>query len=170
MIPHVLWFTGLSGSGKSTISQEIKKTYPEYFILDGDILRSGICSDLGFSDSDRKENMRRVKELCKLLISQNISILATFISPFEENRNEIKHYLGNCSIIWCAADLEKCEKRDVKGLYRKARNGIIPNFTGISSPYEVPKNPDLKIETGNVEINICKEEVLKYIRENYGRD
>lgn len=142
-----IWFTGFSGSGKSTLANKLKNDYSEFVYLDGDILRKGISSDLGFSEKDRTENNRRLIEICKLFNSNGKNVVTTFISPFEKIREKAKREINNCYIIWCNSSLEKCEERDVKGLYKKVREGKIKEFTGITSPYDFPQIYDLKINT-----------------------
>ncbi len=154
-IPKLLWFTGLSGSGKSTLANELEvflfnkgiRTY----ILDGDNIRSGLNSDLDFSVEGRKENIRRIAEVSKLFVDAGIVVITAFISPFKEERKLAKNLVGrdNFIEIYVECSLEECERRDVKGLYEKARKGLIPNFTGISSPFEAPKNSDIVVNTEN---------------------
>jgi adenylylsulfate kinase len=149
----VLWFTGLSGSGKSTLAHAVEEKLHQCgcrtFVLDGDNVRHGLCSDLGFEDSDRRENIRRVGEIAKLFIEAGIITLTAFISPFLEDRNRVRSIFqnGNFLEVYCKCPLEVCEQRDVKGLYQRARDGKVKQFTGISSPYEPPKNPELIVET-----------------------
>lgn len=149
----VLWFTGLSGSGKSTLAHALEERLHQAgcrtFVFDGDNVRHGLCSDLGFSDEDRKENIRRIGEMTKLFVEAGVIALTAFISPFRDDRNRIRQLFdeGDFIEIYCKCSLEVCEQRDVKGLYKRARQGEIPNFTGISSPYETPENPELVIET-----------------------
>ncbi len=149
----VLWFTGLSGSGKSTLAHAVEdwlfKKGCSTFVLDGDNVRHGLCSDLGFSDEDRVENIRRVGEISKLMVEAGVITLTAFISPFKSDRESVRKLFphGDFLEIFVDASLETCEQRDVKGLYKKARNGEIPFFTGISSPYEAPANPELSVNT-----------------------
>lgn len=148
----VLWFTGLSGSGKSTIAsfleEVLKKRGKLTYILDGDNLRHGLNKDLSFSYEDRKENIRRVSEVCKLFQDAGIITLASFISPLKEDRDMARKIIGENFIeIFIKCPLEVCEKRDPKGLYKKARNGEIKNFTGIDSEYEEPDNPEIIVNT-----------------------
>jgi len=149
----VLWFTGLSGSGKSTLAHAVEEKLHQCgcrtFVLDGDNVRHGLCSDLGFEDSDRRENIRRVGEIAKLFIEAGIITLTAFISPFLEDRNRVRSIFqnGNFLEVYCKCPLEVCEQRDVKGLYQRARDGKVKQFTGISSPYEPPKNPELIVKT-----------------------
>lgn len=148
-----IWFVGLSGSGKSTLANALEqKLYTlgyKTFILDGDNIRSGLNKDLDFSEAARKENMRRIGEVAKLMVDSGSLVLSAFISPFEAERELVKNLLGeeNYVEVFVNCPLEECEKRDVKGLYAKARAGEISNFTGISSPFEEPKNPTVKVPT-----------------------
>lgn len=149
----VIWFIGLSGSGKSTLASELErqlyeKAYHTY-ILDGDNIRSGLNSDLDFSSESRKENIRRISEVAKLFVDAGTIVLTAFITPFQEDREKIKALIGpeNYIEVYVNCPIEECEKRDVKGLYAKARRGEISNFTGINSPFEEPKNPDIKVPT-----------------------
>jgi len=149
----ILWFTGLSGSGKSTLAHAVEdylhKAGCTTFVLDGDNVRHGLCSDLGFSDNDRVENIRRIGELAKLMVEAGIITLTAFISPFRSDRNAARNLVphGDFLEIYCQCPIETCEQRDVKGLYKKARAGNIPHFTGIGSPYEAPEHPELVIDT-----------------------
>ncbi len=149
----ILWFTGLSGSGKSTLAHAVEdylhKASCTTFVLDGDNVRHGLCSDLGFSDNDRVENIRRIGELAKLMVEAGIITLTAFISPFRSDRNAARNLVphGDFLEIYCQCPIETCEQRDVKGLYKKARAGHIPHFTGIGSPYEAPEHPELIIDT-----------------------
>jgi adenylyl-sulfate kinase len=165
----VVWFTGLSGSGKSTLANEIEielnKREIRTYILDGDNLRKGLNKDLSFSDNDRKENIRRVAEVSKILMDAGTVVLSAFITPFENDRELIKLLIGSDHFIEIFVDcpLEVCEKRDTKGLYEKARNGEILNFTGISSAYEIPKQPNLTINTSVNSVADCTEQILNCI-------
>jgi len=149
----VLWFTGLSGSGKSTMSHALEERLfrrgYRTFVLDGDNVRHGLNSDLGFNEKDRKENIRRIGEVSKLMLEAGFIIMTAFISPFREDRIAVRNLIPNGDFIeiYCKASLETCESRDVKGLYKRARTGEIKNYTGISSPYEVPENADLILDT-----------------------
>jgi adenylyl-sulfate kinase len=156
--PLLLWFTGLSGSGKSTLSNAVEgflfeKGFTTY-ALDGDNTRMGLNSNLGFSSEDRKENIRRIGEVSKLMLDAGLIVCASFVSPFKADRDRIKEIVGKENIveIFVSTPLEECEKRDVKGLYKKARLGEISDFTGISSPYEAPEDPDINIDTTNLSI------------------
>lgn len=168
-----LWFTGLSGSGKSSIAQEVQSLLYEKgmrtYVLDGDNIRHGLNSDLGFSPEDRTENIRRIGEVSKLFVDAGIIVSTAFISPYREDRNRVRRIMdrGNFIEIYVEADLETCEERDPKGLYKKARAGEITEFTGISAPYEAPDQPELTINTSK-EASVRKnaEGVIKYLREN----
>lgn len=162
----VLWFTGLSGSGKSTIGKnveiELYKKGRLTYLLDGDNLRLGLNSNLGFSIEDRIENIRRTKELCKILLELGVVVIVTLVSPLREERNKIREELGEDFIeVYINTPLEVCEARDVKGLYKKVRSGEINNFTGITSPFEEPLNPEIKIDTSKVKLEEAVEIVLK---------
>lgn len=143
----VLWLTGLSGSGKSTLAKAVKKEYPEFVILDGDVIRKSLCEDLDFTIADRKENMRRLIALCQIFANNNINVITAFISPFEKERRYAKKKIKDCHIIYCKSSLERCIIRDTKGLYKRAQLGMIKEFTGISSPFEYPEEADLIINT-----------------------
>ena len=165
----VLWFTGLSGSGKSTLAHALEdrlhKMGVRTFVLDGDNVRHGLCSDLGFSDNDRTENIRRIGEIAKLFLEAGVVVLTAFISPFRQDRELARNVSphGDFYEIFCDASLEICESRDVKGLYTKARAGVIPQFTGISSPYEAPDAPELRVDTGEAPLEECVEQVIKLL-------
>jgi adenylylsulfate kinase len=165
----VLWFTGLSGSGKSTLAHAIEERLYNNgistYVLDGDNIRHGLCSDLSFTDSDRVENIRRISELAKLLTDAGIITLTAFISPFKVDRDEARKRMphGDFLEIYCQCPIEICEQRDVKGLYKKARAGEIPFFTGIDSPYEAPVRPELVINTSDVSLEDSVQEVLNLI-------
>ena len=167
----VLWFTGYSGSGKSTLSHAIEEVLHardcKTFVLDGDNVRHGLCADLRFSDEDRVENIRRVGEVSKLFLEAGLIVLTAFISPFRSDRARVRSILphGDFLEIYCRCSLEKCEERDVKGLYQKARCGEIQNFTGISSPYEAPLKPELSVDTEHDTIGHCVEQVLGLLEE-----
>lgn len=164
-----LWFTGLSGSGKSTVAIALEKTLAAkgFFcrIIDGDNVRSALNADLGFSPEDRKENIRRVAEVCKLFTETGIVTLATFISPSREIRQMAKDIIGEGDFmeIYVSTSLQECEKRDVKGLYAKARKGEIKDFTGISSPFEVPESPDVVIDTAAGDPQECADRILEAV-------
>lgn len=162
----VLWFTGLSGSGKSTLANAIEKelfnTGHNVVVLDGDNVRHGLCSDLGFTEEDRHENMRRIGEVSKLFVESGTIVLAAFVSPYRQDREQVRSRLphGNFYEVYCECDLSVCEERDPKGLYARARKGEIENFTGISAPYEEPIKPDMIINTDNLSID---EEVAQVV-------
>jgi adenylylsulfate kinase len=162
----VLWFTGLSGSGKSTLAHAVEEHLHRNgcstYVLDGDNVRHGLCSDLGFSDSDRVENIRRIGEVAKLLTEAGVITLTAFISPFKADREEARKRLphGEFLEIFCECPIETCEQRDVKGLYKKARAGEIPFFTGIGSPYEAPERPELVINTHELSLEESVRKVL----------
>ena len=162
----VIWFTGLSGSGKSTLAHSVEEELHNLdcrtFVLDGDNVRHGLSSNLTFSDVDRKENIRRIGEAAKLMMEAGVIAMTAFISPFREDRNNVRGLLSQEDFIeiFCKASLETCESRDVKGLYKRARTGEIKNYTGIDSPYEVPDNPELVIDTDG---ETLEESVVKVI-------
>lgn len=168
----VLWFTGLSGSGKSTIATELeKKIYGlgiSTFILDGDNVRFGLNGDLGFTDKDRMENMRRLSEVSKLFLDANVLTMVAAISPFEKEREKVrkKFQEGDFVEIYIKCPIEECEKRDPKGLYKKVRNGEIKNFTGIDSPYEEPRNPEITLETDKMTVEEMTNEIIAYLKDN----
>ena len=165
----ILWFTGLSGSGKSTLAhaveEELHKMGCKTFVFDGDNVRHGLNKDLGFSQEDRKENIRRIGEMCKLFVEAGVIALTAFISPYKEDRNTVRRMVSDRDFIeiYCDCRLDICEKRDVKGSYAKARKGEIPDFTGISAPYEVPENPEIVISTGRDTLEQCINNVIKYL-------
>ena len=167
----ILWFTGLSGSGKSTLANAVNAALFERglatYVLDGDNVRHGLCKDLGFSDADREENIRRIGEVAKLFLDAGVIVLTAFVSPFRADRDKARDLVeaGDFFEIFCAADLDVCESRDPKGLYAKARSGAIKEFTGISSPYEAPETPELKIDTGAQELVESVEVVLKALQD-----
>ncbi len=167
----VLWFTGLSGAGKSTLAHAVEEDLHQRncrtFVLDGDNVRHGLSSNLGFSEADRRENIRRVGETAKLMMEAGVIVLTAFISPFREDREAVRNLLphGDFLEIWCRASLETCEARDVKGLYRRARAGEIKNYTGIDSPYEEPEKPELVVDTGELSLNDSVDSVLSLLKE-----
>ena len=169
----VIWFTGLSGSGKTTIAKELEKQLNQQnkltYLLDGDNIRHGINQDLNFSEEDRKENLRRIKEIVNLFQDAGIITIATFISPYEKERQQTRKKLNNNYIeIYTKCSIETCEKRDVKGLYKKARQGQIKNFTGIDSPYEPPTNPEITIDTEKQTLEQSVQTIIDYLKEkNY---
>ena len=167
----ILWFTGLSGSGKSTLANAVNQALFERglacYVLDGDNIRHGLCKDLGFSDADREENIRRIGEVSKLFLDAGVVVLTAFVSPFKADRDRARSLVENGDFveIHCAADLSVCEERDTKGLYAKARAGEIKEFTGISSPYEAPEQPELRVDTGSQSLEACVELVINHLRE-----
>ncbi len=165
----VLWFTGLSGAGKSTLAHAVEERLHgmgcRTFVIDGDNVRHGLCKDLGFSDEDRVENIRRVAELAGLFVQAGVLTLTAFISPFRRDRAQARALLGEDFIeIYCDTSLDVCEGRDVKGLYARARAGEIPAFTGISSPYEPPDHAEIVVPTGNMPLETCVEMVIAYLK------
>jgi adenylylsulfate kinase len=166
----VLWFTGLSGAGKSTIAHAVEEQLFQYgfntFVLDGDNIRHGLCGDLGFNDADRKENIRRISETAKLMLEAGVITLTAFISPFRAERAMARKLMphGDFIEIHCYCPLSVCEQRDVKGLYQKARKGEIQHFTGISSPYEEPEKPELRIDTSALTLEESVQEVISLLR------
>ena len=167
--PICLWFEGLSGSGKSTLinhlDQYLVKNNFHTYVLDGDNLRLGLNSDLGFSDNDRNENLRRAAEVSSLMVDAGLLVLAGFITPNEAQRKLIRSKFKDEQFIeiFISTPLDICEKRDIKGLYKKARDGKIDNFTGISSPFEYPQNADLTIDTSNKTISECLSTIISFL-------
>lgn len=173
--PAVIWLTGLSGSGKSTIANALEQALVararHTFLLDGDNLRMGLCKDLGFTDADRVENIRRVAEVSKLLVDAGLIVITAFISPFHRDRALARDVIGSNEFVEVFIDtsLEECERRDPKGLYGKARSGEIKNFTGIDSPYEAPVSPDICINTVNEQLSVSIERVLAYLDNRFNQ-
>ena len=165
----ILWFTGLSGAGKSTLANAVNSALFEQglacYVLDGDNIRHGLCNDLGFSDADREENIRRIGEVAKLFLDAGVVVLTAFVSPFRADRARARALVeaGDFIEIFCSADLGVCEARDTKGLYAKARAGQIKEFTGISSPYEEPEHPELRVETGSQSLEDSVAQVITYL-------
>lgn len=166
----ILWFTGLSGAGKSTLAHAVEVALHERrvhtFVLDGDNVRHGLCADLGFSDVERGENIRRVSQTAKLFLEAGVVILSAFISPFRADRSLARAQVAPNDFleIYCRCPLAVCEQRDVKGLYKRARAGEITCFTGISSLYEEPETPELVVDTGSQTLETCVAEVLELLR------
>ncbi|MBT6562743.1 MAG: adenylyl-sulfate kinase [Candidatus Scalindua sp.] len=166
-----IWLTGLSGSGKSTIAVELEHALIENkhqaYILDGDNIRHGLNKNLGFSPEDRTENIRRIGEVAKLFTEANIITIAAFVSPYREDRDNVRKLLGRGEFveIYVKCSLEVCETRDTKGLYKKARAGEVKDFTGISAPYEEPLNPELKIDSSKLSVEESTREILNYLEE-----
>lgn len=167
--PATLWFTGLSGSGKSTIAVEVERRLIERgvasYVLDGDNIRHGLNGDLGFSPEDRQENIRRIGEVCRLFCDAGLVVLTAFISPYREDRDRARALHGDAAFfeVFIDTPLEVCEERDPKGLYRKARAGEIPEFSGISAPYEAPESPELRIATAEHDLDGCVAAVLAHL-------
>jgi len=168
----VLWFTGLSGSGKSTLAHALEEKLFQMgcktFVLDGDNVRHGLSSDLNFSEASRTENIRRISEVSKLMLESGLIVMTAFISPFKKDRNEARKLISNNDFIeiYCKASLEICEKRDVKGLYKRARAGEIKNYTGIDSPYEAPENPELIINTDKESLGESVSKIYGFLESN----
>ncbi len=165
----ILWFTGLSGAGKSTLAHAVEESLHQMgcrtFVLDGDNVRHGLSGDLGFSPHDRIENIRRIGEVSKLFMEAGVIVLTAFISPYLSDRERVRGMVehGRFVEIFCDSSLEVCESRDVKGMYKKARTGQIAEFTGITSPYEAPIKPELRVDTGKDELDVCVRQVLDEI-------
>ena len=166
---YLLWFTGLSGSGKSTLANLVElalhKKGISTYVLDGDNIRKKINKDLNFSHKDRTENIRRIAEISNLMLDAGVVTLAAFISPYKKDRQEVKQIVGadNFIEIYVNTSIEECERRDVKGLYKKARAGEIKNLTGVSAPYEAPLNPDIEVVTDGRPIEDSVEKILEFI-------
>lgn len=167
----VLWFTGLSGAGKSTLAHALEARLHRLgvrtYVLDGDNVRHGLCGDLGFTAEDRSENIRRVGEVAKLFVDAGVMVLTAFISPFRADRARARALIGEADFIevYCHCDLATCESRDVKGLYQKARQGVIKEFTGISSPYEAPDAPALIVDTAKASVDDCVAQILEVLHQ-----
>jgi len=165
----LIWFTGLSGSGKSTIANELEVRLHEKglssYVLDGDNVRMGLNKDLSFSETDRTENIRRISEVANLMIDAGLIVLAAFVSPYRKDREAIRQVVKDANFVevFVDAPLEVCEERDVKGLYKKARAGEIKNLTGLNAPYEAPQNPDLVIKTDEISVKEAVEKILQLI-------
>lgn len=170
--PCVIWFTGLSGAGKSTLANALERALFERghhcYLLDGDNVRQGLNGDLGFTDEDRVENIRRIGEAAKLFVDAGLIVMTAFISPFQAERKLARDIVEADEFIevHLSTSLEICEERDPKGLYKKARAGEIPHFTGIDSDYEAPEQPELRIDTGANDLRACTEQLLNYLSEN----
>lgn len=168
--PYVVWFTGLSGSGKSTLANEVmkklKKRKYKMTYLDGDVIRA-VLPNVGFSKEERDRHIQRVGFLASMLEKNGIVVIASFVSPYEESREFVRKLCNNFVLVHVSTPLEECEKRDVKGLYKKARAGEIKNFTGISDPYEDPKNPELKIDTTGKDLSKTADEVIAYLDKRF---
>ncbi len=170
--PCILWFTGLSGSGKSTIAGAVEQKLFEQghhtYLLDGDNVRHGLNKDLAFSDSDRIENIRRIGELSKLMIDAGLLVMTAFISPFKVDRRSVRGLVQDHEFIevYMNTPIDECERRDPKGLYKKARKGEIKNFTGVDSAYEIPEAPEVLINTVSLSIEECADQVINYLKDN----
>jgi adenylylsulfate kinase len=167
----VLWFTGLSGSGKSTLAYALERRLTDMgrltYALDGDNIRLGLCSDLGFSPEERGENIRRIGEVAALFAESGMFVLTSFISPYRADRDAVRSKLKDRFIeVYLDVSVEVCEERDPKGLYKKARAGAIPNFTGISAPYEAPLNPEIRVNTFEQDLDTCVDTIVSYLRDN----
>ncbi len=169
----ILWFTGLSGAGKSTLAHRVEELlFDELgcntFVLDGDNVRHGLCADLGFSLEHRHENIRRIGEMSKLFMQAGVITLSAFISPFRQDRDVVRSMVadGEFIEIYCNTSLSVCEERDVKGLYQKARAGTVTDFTGISSPYEEPKQAEIVVQTGELSLEECASQVIDYLKQH----
>ncbi|RUM87919.1 MAG: adenylyl-sulfate kinase [Thermodesulfatator sp.] len=167
----VIWFTGLPASGKSTIAHFLEKELFDRgiraYVLDGDNIRHGLCGDLGFSREDRRENLRRIAEVCRLMQEAGLLVLAAFVSPYREDRRLVREIVGEATFleVYVRCSPETCEKRDPKGLYRKARLGKIQGFTGVDAPYEEPETPDLILDTEEEDLETCVQRVLEMLSE-----
>ena len=168
----VLWFTGLSGSGKSTLAHALEEKLFQKgcrtFVLDGDNVRYGLNSNLDFSEAGRTENIRRISEVSKLMLESGLIVMTAFISPINKDRSDARKLISSDDFIeiYCKASLETCETRDVKGFYKRARAGEIKNYTGVDSPYEVPKNPELIIDTDNQSLKESVSSILNFLEIN----
>ena len=166
----VIWFTGLSGSGKSTLAHVLEEKLfnqgSNTYVLDGDNIRHGLNSNLNFSDSDRKENIRRIGEVSKLMLDAGLIVMTAFISPFKDDRDEVRRLIpqGDFIEVYCKASLKTCEERDVKGFYKLARAGKIEQYTGINSPYEIPENPELIIDTDLEELDESASKIYDFLK------
>ncbi len=166
----ILWFTGLSGAGKSTLAHALEEKLHGHetrtYVLDGDNVRKGLCKDLGFSEQDRVENIRRIGEMSRIMMDAGLIVMTAFISPFRRDRRIVRDLVdeGDFIEIFCDTPLSVCESRDIKGLYKKARTGEILEFTGISSPYETPEQPELIVKSGNSTIDECVDEIINFLK------
>lgn len=165
----VVWFTGLPSSGKSTLAGEVEKRLVKQrkktYILDGDNIRTGLCKGLGFSEEDRAENIRRIGEVGKLFVDAGVIVLSAFVSPYARDRNAVRDLLdeGEFIEVFVRCPVEECEKRDVKGLYKKARAGEIKGFTGVDDPYEEPASPEIVVDTNKENLQQCADRVVEYL-------
>ncbi len=167
--PHLIWLTGLSGSGKTSLALRLEHYLFHHgykaFLLDGDNVRNGLNKGLGFTEEDRKENLRRIGEVAKLMLDAGLIVISAFISPYKSERAAIKEIAGDDRFIevYVNCPLNVCEERDVKGLYKKARKGIIPDFTGVSAPYEMPLAPDVEVKTAEESIEESLSRIIQFI-------
>lgn len=167
----ILWFTGLSGAGKSTLAHSVEESLHQLgcstYVLDGDNIRQGLSGDLGFSESNRKENIRRIGQVSKLFLESATIVLTAFISPYRAERQLVRNMVqhGDFIEIYCDSPIEICEERDVKGLYQRARSGEVKEFTGISSPYEEPQKPELTVKTGGDSLENCTNDIINLLIE-----
>lgn len=165
----VVWFTGLSGSGKSTLAHTVEEMLHQMgcrtFVFDGDNVRHGLCGDLSFSPEDRRENIRRIGEMTKLFLDAGVIAMTAFISPYRADRERVRTIVGAPDFIeiHCDCPIEVCEQRDVKGMYKKAHQGLIKDFTGVTAPYEAPANPDLRLSTGRDPLDECAASVVELL-------
>jgi adenylylsulfate kinase len=170
--PCILWFTGLSGAGKSTVADAVEQKLFELghhtYLLDGDNVRHGLNKDLGFSDADRIENIRRIGEMAKLFADAGLIVMSAFISPFRSDRQMVRDLVKEKEFVevYISTPLSTCEERDPKGLYKKARSGQIKNFTGIDSDYEVPHHPEVTLNTAELNVSECVDRVISYLKQN----
>jgi adenylylsulfate kinase len=169
--PVVIWLTGLSGAGKSSVANALELALCDAgnhtYLLDGDNIRQGLCKDLGFDDEGRVENIRRISEVSKLFLDAGLIVITAFISPFKNDRALARDVIGDQSFVevFVDAPLSECQRRDPKGLYKKVEQGLIKNFTGIDSAYEAPANPEIRINTLENDIETCVAQILKYLKE-----
>jgi adenylyl-sulfate kinase len=172
--PTILWFTGFSGSGKSTVANALESALNQLgvhtYLLDGDNVRHGLCKDLGFTDEDRVENIRRVGETAKLMVDAGLVVLTAFISPFQSERDMVRNLVEDGEfievfLVFLDTPLEVCETRDPKGLYKKARAGEIKHFTGIDSDYQIPASPEIKIDTSKNTLDQSVQELVAYLKQ-----
>ena len=167
--PHLIWLTGLSGSGKTSLALRLEHYLFHHgykaFLLDGDNVRTGLNKDLGFTEEDRKENLRRIGEVAKLMLDAGIIVISAFISPYKTERKAVKEIVGEDRFIevYVNCPVNVCEERDIKGLYQKARQGIIPHFTGITAPYETPATPDIEVRTNEETIDTSLDKIIHFI-------
>lgn len=171
-LPLVIWMTGLSGSGKSTIANELERQliqqyHVHTYLLDGDDVRNGLNADLGFTEEDRKENIRRVGEVARLMYDAGLIVITSFISPFRGDRDAVRRLMepGAFWEVYVSCPLEECIRRDTKGLYKRALDGALENFTGISSPYEEPLAPEVLLDTSNQDVNVCVARIIEKLVE-----